>query len=139
MAAIVFFIKEYFVDHMKLSRKAFDRVVKKAVHRIPREMRQHLGNILISVQKRPSRMILEEMDLPSDESLLGIFQGVPLRERSLTSPPLFPDTILLFQEPLEEICESIEELELQIELTVVHEIAHFFGISEERLAELGYE
>ena len=139
MAAIVFFIKEYFIDHMKLSRKAFDRVVKKAVQRIPQEMRQHLGNILISVQKRPSRMILEEMDLPSDESLLGIFQGVPLRERSLTSPPLFPDTILLFQEPLEEICESIEELELQIELTVVHEIAHFFGISEERLAELGYE
>ena len=139
MAAIVFFIKEYFIDHMKLSRKAFDRVVRKAVQRIPQEMRQHLGNILISVQKRPSRMILEEMDLPCDESLLGIFQGVPLRERSLTSPPLFPDTIHLFQEPLEEICESIEELEKQIELTVVHEIAHFFGISEERLAELGYE
>ena len=139
MAAIVFFIKEYFIDHMKLSRKAFDRVVRKAVQRIPQEMRQHLGNILISVQKRPSPMILEEMDLPSDESLLGIFQGVPLRERSFTSPPLFPDTIHLFQEPLEEICESIEELEKQIELTVVHEIAHFFGISEERLAELGYE
>jgi predicted Zn-dependent protease with MMP-like domain len=60
-------------------------------------------------------------------------------ERSFAAPPLFPDTIFLFQEPLEEMCESLEDLEEQIEITVVHEIAHFFGISEERLAELGYE
>jgi predicted Zn-dependent protease with MMP-like domain len=59
-------------------------------------------------------------------------------DRSVTYPPIYPDTILLFQEPLEKICETIEELEEQIEITVVHEIAHFLGISEERLAELGY-
>jgi len=82
---------------------------------------------------------MEEVDQAPDEPLLGLFQGFPLSERSLTSPPLFPDSILLFQEPLEETCETLEELEEQIELTVVHEIAHFFGITEERLAELGYE
>ena len=71
--------------------------------------------------------------------LLGLFQGVPLIERSVTSPPLFPDTIFLFQEPLEEMCETIEELEEQIEITVVHEVAHYIGMDEERLAELGYE
>jgi predicted Zn-dependent protease with MMP-like domain len=87
----------------------------------------------------PLQEILEEMDLPPDEPLLGVFQGVSLMERSVTAPPLFPDTIFLFQEPLEEMCESLEELEEQIEITVVHEIAHFFGFSEERLAELGYE
>jgi predicted Zn-dependent protease with MMP-like domain len=54
------------------------------------------------------------------------------------NPPLYPDTIILFQEPLERMCETIEELEEQIEITVVHEIAHFLGITEERLAELGY-
>jgi predicted Zn-dependent protease with MMP-like domain len=125
--------------NLKLSAKEFDRIVTKAIRRIPRELRMHLDNVLISVRKRPSREILEEMDLPPDEPLLGVFQGVSLMERSVTAPPLFPDTIFLFQEPLEEMCESLEELEEQIEITVVHEIAHFFGFSEERLAELGYE
>jgi predicted Zn-dependent protease with MMP-like domain len=124
---------------MKLSKKEFDKVVRRAISRIPEELRQHLDNILISVQKRPTREMMEEVDQAPDEPLLGLFHGFPLSERSLTSPPLFPDSILLFQEPLEEICETLEELEEQIELTVVHEIAHFFGIEEDRLVELGYE
>jgi len=124
---------------MKLSKKEFDKAVRKAIARIPEELRQHLDNILISVRKRPTREMMEQVDQPPDEPLLGLFEGFPLGERSVTSPPLFPDTIFLFQEPLEEICETPEELEEQIELTVVHEVAHFFGIEEERLAELGYE
>jgi len=124
---------------MKLSKKEFDKVVKRVISRIPEELRQHLENILISVQKRPTPEMMEEVGQAPDEPLLGLFQGLPLSERSPTSPPLFPDTILLFQGPLEETCETLEELEEQIEVTVVHEIAHFFGITEERLAELGYE
>ena len=123
---------------MKLSKREFDKVVKRAIRRIPDELRQPLDNLLISVRRRPSAQMMEEVDLAPDEPLLGMFQGTPLSERSLTSPPLFPDTILLFQEPLEEICETLEELEGQIELTLVHEVAHFFGITEERLSELGY-
>jgi predicted Zn-dependent protease with MMP-like domain len=124
---------------MKLSKRDFDRVVDRAVLRIPVDIRQHLGNILITVQKRPSPELLEDMSLPPDEPLLGVFQGVPMTERTVTSPPLFPDTIILFQEPLEEICETIDELEEEIEVTVVHEVAHFLGMSEEKLAELGYD
>jgi predicted Zn-dependent protease with MMP-like domain len=123
---------------MKLTDREFDRIVKKAIRRIPIEIRQHLDNILISVKKRPSLEIIEEMDLPDDESLLGIFWGVSLTDQSVTSPTLYPDTIFLFQEPLEKSCETIEELEEQIEITVVHEVGHALGISEKRLAELGY-
>jgi len=123
---------------MKLSQEEFDRIVKKSIKRIPREIRRHLENILIAVQKRPSRALLQEMGLFPHETLLGIYRGVSLEKRSVTSPPLYPDTIFLFQEPLEEMCDTIEEMEKQIEKTVVHEIAHYFGISEERLAELGY-
>ena len=123
---------------MKVSEKEFDRLVKKAIRRIPEEIRQHLDNILISVQKRPSPEMLEEMDLPDDETLLGIFWGVSLTEQSVTSPTLYPDTIFLFQEPIEELCETTEELEKEIEITVVHEIGHAVGISEESLAALGY-
>ena len=80
----------------------------------------------------------EELGLGPGEPLLGLFEGVSLIERSVTSPPLYPDIIYLFQEPLETMCETPEELEEEIEITVVHEIAHFIGMTEERLAELGY-
>ena len=60
-------------------------------------------------------------------------------ERSTFEPPLYPDTIFIFQEPIEEMCNTIEELEREIEITVVHEVAHYLGMSEERLVELGYE
>ena len=123
---------------MKVSEKEFDRIVKRAIENIPEEIREHLDNILISVQKHPSKDILEEMEMDPDEPLLGLYWGVPLTERSVTSPPDFPDTIFLFQSPLQEMCETIEELEEEIEITVVHEVAHAVGIPEERLAELGY-
>ena len=124
---------------MKLTDAEFDAIVKHAVGRVPDEIRQHLDNMVISVRKRPSRTMLKELGVPSGETLFGIFEGVPLIERSVTEPPLYPDTILVFQEPLEEACETVEELEEEIEITVVHEVAHFVGMSEERLAELGYD
>jgi predicted Zn-dependent protease with MMP-like domain len=123
---------------MKLSEKDFDRIVKKAIRSIPEEIQQYLDNIVISVKKRPSKKMLQEMGLSPDEPLLGLYDGVSLMDRSATSPPLFPDSIILFQEPLEGMCETIQELEEEIEITVVHEVAHFVGISEERLEELGY-
>ena len=123
---------------MKVSDKEFDRIVTRAIRRIPEELRQHLDNVLISVRKRPSEEMLEEMEVPPGEELLGFFSGVPLVDQSVTDPPLYSDTIFIFQEPLERMCETVEELEEEIELTVVHEIAHYFGISEERLEELGY-
>jgi predicted Zn-dependent protease with MMP-like domain len=123
---------------VKISEKEFDGIVKKALRRIPQEIREYLNNIVITVQKRPSKQMREEMELDPDEPLLGLFEGVPLIERSVTSPPLYPDIIYLFQEPLEAICETLEELEEEIEVTVVHEVAHYVGMTEERLAELGY-
>lgn len=126
-------------DPMKLKDKEFDRIVKEAIGRIPEEIRRHLDNILIAVQKRPDPDMLAEMGYPPDEPLLGVYWGVPLNERTLGEPPLYPDTIYIFKEPLEEMCVTREELEEEIEITVVHEVAHFLGMSEERLAELGYE
>ena len=124
---------------MKLTDAEFDAIVKHAVGRVPEEIRQHLDNMVISVRKRPSRAMLRELGVPAGETLFGIFEGVPLIERSVTEPPLYPDAILIFQEPLEDACETVEELEEEIEITVVHEVAHFVGMSEERLAELGYD
>src|SRR3989304_1480695 len=116
---------------MKLAAKEFDRIVKRALRRIPPEIRDHLENLVISVRKRPTPAMLREMDMPRGESLLGLFLGTPMLEKSITAPSLEPDTILLFQEPLEEMCETVEELEEEIEITVIHEVAHYIGMSEE--------
>lgn len=123
---------------MKVTEKEFDVIVHKAIRRIPREIREHLDNVVISVLRTPSPEVIGDIDLKPGNELLGLFRGVPLTERSVTFPPLYPDTILLFQEPLERACRTIERLEEQIEITIVHEVAHFIGMSEKRLVELGY-
>jgi predicted Zn-dependent protease with MMP-like domain len=125
-------------EPMKVSDEQFDAIVQRAVRRIPDEIRRHLDNIIITVRKRPTTTMLRDLGIEYDD-LLGLFQGVPLTERSITAPPLFPDTIYLFQEPLENMCETVEDLEEQIEITVVHEIAHYVGMDEQRLIELGYD
>jgi len=125
-------------SHPKLTTEAFTRVVEQAISRIPEEIRRHMENILISVKQQPSAEMLEEMGLAPDEPLFGIYWGVPLTERSLADPPLYPDTIYIFQQPLEAFCTSREELLEEIEITVVHEIAHLFGFSETDLEALGY-
>lgn len=125
-------------DPLKLSPEAFDRIVEQAIARIPIEIRRHLDNILISVQQRPSDEMLQEMGLAPDETLFGLYWGVPLIERSATEPPLYPDTIFLFQDPLEQACTTRADLVEEIEVTVVHEIAHAIGLSEEQIIALGY-
>ena len=123
---------------MNLSDQEFARIVRRSIDRIPDEIMRHVENVAITVEDRPSRELLDDMGIPPDDTLLGVYTGTALPERSMTSPSLYPDTIIIFKEPLLNICTSISELEDEIEITVVHEIAHYFGISEERLAGLGY-
>ncbi len=124
--------------HIRISEEEFDEIVRKAITRIPREIGKHFDNIVISVRKEPTEEMLEDAGVEPDGTLLGLFQGVPLIERSVTTPPLYPDMIYLFQNPLEEMCATREELEREIEITLVHEVAHFVGMNEEQLAALGY-
>jgi predicted Zn-dependent protease with MMP-like domain len=123
---------------MKLSREKFEAAVERAIARIPAEIRDRMNNLVISVETRPSRKLLSEIGAPDDEMLFGLYDGIPLPERSAFEPPIHPDKILIFQEPLEEWCETIDELEEEIEITVVHEVAHYLGIDDERLEALGY-
>ena len=123
---------------MRISEREFDLAVQKAIDRLPGEIKEHLDNIVISVLPHPSSDMIDELDLDPGRELLGLFRGVPLIERSIVTPPLYPDTIFLFQDALERMCRTREELEEQIEITVVHEVAHYVGMSEERLVELGY-
>jgi predicted Zn-dependent protease with MMP-like domain len=123
---------------LKLSEMEFDQMVQKALKDIPTEIRRRLENILITVQKQPSKALRREMKLSGDQTLLGVYSGVSQIRRSITHPPLYPDTIILFQEPIENQCRTPDELEEQIRVTLLHEVAHALGMSEAELRALGY-
>ncbi len=122
----------------RLSEKEFDEAVQQALARVPEEIRQHMDNILITVQRQPGPEMLEEAGVPPGASLFGLYLGVPLKDRSVFDLPLQPDTIFLFQDPLEEFCATREELIEEIEITLVHEIAHLLGFTDAQLEDLGY-
>jgi predicted Zn-dependent protease with MMP-like domain len=123
---------------LRLSEKDFERAVRRAVNRIPKEIRAHMENVAVTVRKRPTKEMLDELEATPDDPPLALYQGLPLSERSVSAPPIYPDRIFIFQEPLEEMCETLAELEEEIEISVVHEVAHFLGMDEEQLEELGY-
>lgn len=123
---------------MRIGRKAFEAAVERALEMIPEMFRAQLKNMSIAVEDHPSPGLMKEMDLAPGETLFGIFTGIPLPERSVIDPPLYPDVILIFREPLMAACHTRKELEEEIAITVVHEVAHYMGLDEERLEELGY-
>jgi predicted Zn-dependent protease with MMP-like domain len=124
---------------MRLTRKEFEALVKRAVRRIPQEFRRHLRDVAVVVRDRPGKRLMRELEIPEGDDLFGYYEGTPLTERSVSQSQRYPDAIYLFKRPLEGSCETRQELEEEIEITVRHELGHYLGIEEERLAELGYE
>ena len=109
------------------------------LERLPEEFRSRLHNVEIVVEKRPKKNQLKAMGLdPQQDTLYGLYEGTPLPERSALEPPLLPDKITIFSEPLLRDFPNLSELRYQIRLTLVHEIAHYFGMDEEEIEDLGY-
>jgi predicted Zn-dependent protease with MMP-like domain len=120
-----------------LERARFIALVRRALRDIPPPFKEHLRQIDIVVKRRPNRGDLADAGLPPDESMYGFYRGVPLTERGAGYNLVAPDVIDIYQEPLEEDFPDESELIEEIRTTVLHEIAHFFGIDDERLEELG--
>ncbi len=120
-----------------ISREAFEELVAEALEGLPNEFLDRLDNVGIVAADRPTREQREYHGLGPGETLLGLYEGVALTERESYGMVL-PDKITIFQRPLEEFSEDVEDLVYQVQVTVVHEIAHHFGIDDDRLHELGY-
>ncbi len=122
---------------MHLPRAEFERLVTEALADIPQEFLDKLENIEIVVEAHPGPGDYD-VHVPRGALLLGVYRGVPLTRRNAQFSPLYPDRIAIFQRNIERICNTEERVISQVRRTVVHEIAHYFGISDERLRELGY-
>lgn len=106
---------------------------------LPAEFRRNLHNVVVLVENRPKRSQFKAMALdPHQDTLYGLYEGTPLSERSLLDPPPLPDKITIFAEPLLRDFPDPAELRRQIRITVLHEIAHYFGIDEDAIEKLGY-
>ena len=126
----------------RLSALDHDQIRKEVaaiLDRLPRRFREQLRNVEFVVEERPAaELLLSEGLDPRVDTLYGIYQGVPLPERSSLDPPLLPDKITIFAEPLMQDFADSEELREEIRITVLHEIAHYFGMDEEEVEDLGY-
>ena len=120
-----------------MDRATFIGLVRRALRDVPSPFAEHLRQVDIVVTRRPSRADLEDAGLAPDESMYGFYRGVPLTERDGGYNMVAPDVIHIYQEPLEEDFEDDAALVAEIRATVLHELAHFFGIDDDRLDELG--
>jgi predicted Zn-dependent protease with MMP-like domain len=123
---------------MRMRRRRFEALVRQALATLPPELRRLLDGVAIVVEDWPSAEDLATAGVPPDETLFGLYIGVPLTERTSGYGMTLPDKIIIFQGPLEDWCRSYDELVQEVRTTVIHEVAHHFGISDARLAELGW-
>jgi predicted Zn-dependent protease with MMP-like domain len=117
-----------------MSRDDFEEAVSEALDLIPQELAEKMDNVVVLVEDEPTAE-----QLSGEEDLLGIYEGTPLTERdSWWAAGSLPDRITIFRGPTLRMCESEEEVVEEVAVTVVHEIAHHFGIDDARLHELGW-
>ena len=117
-------------------RRAFAQLVAEALDGLPRPLRRSMRNIVVLVETTPSRALLETLALWPDHTLLGLYEGVPLPERGHGYGHVLPDRITIFQQPIEALCHTPEEMKDVVRETVIHEVGHYFGLDEARLEEL---
>ena len=122
-----------------MQRRRFVRLVQQALADLPSPYRDWLENIDVVVERRPRIQQLREAGLGPGETLFGLYEGIPLIDRDSGYGMVLPDKITVFQEPLEQECESDAELINEVRLTVLHELAHHFGASDEELERLGLD
>jgi predicted Zn-dependent protease with MMP-like domain len=114
---------------LNVSAQEFEDVVGEALDGVPQELTRLMDNVAVFVEDEP----------PADEpDLLGWYHGTPLTERGWSYAGVLPDRIVVYRKPLLRLCSSRDELVDEVRITVVHEIAHHFGIDDERLHDLGY-
>ena len=120
-----------------MSRAEFERLVAEAVTLIPRRFRREITNLALVVEDEPSAELLAEMEIEPPDSLFGLYHGTPLPDRTWGFGNNLPDRITIYQRPIEEACDGDEdEVRAVIGETLIHEVGHYFGMSEEQIEDI---
>jgi predicted Zn-dependent protease with MMP-like domain len=119
-----------------MTRSEFRDLVDEALETIPQRFRDAMQNIAIVVDDEPTPEQLESVEIEPPDTLLGLYEGIPLPERQWAHGNTLPDKITLFQRPIEESSDDEDDLVVCIGETLIHEIGHYFGLSEEEIEEI---
>ena len=119
-----------------MTREEFRQLVAEALDTIPRRFRNHLKNLAVLVEDEPSESLLREMEIEPPDTLFGLYHGTPLTARPWDYGNALPDRITLYQGPIEDACETDDEVVATIGETLIHEVGHFFGLSEDELEDI---
>jgi predicted Zn-dependent protease with MMP-like domain len=123
---------------LKIPPSTFEQLVAEALDDLPPFFQEKLDNVEVLVQPWPTPHEVRSVGLSRGHLLLGLYRGIPLTERTQAYNLVTPDTVTLFQGPIELVAgKDHQRVRDQVRHTVIHEIAHFFGISDDRLRELG--
>jgi len=117
-----------------INPEEFAQLVKQAVARLPATYQRHLDNISVVVEEEPSREVLDEMELESEDDLLGLYTGMAEGEESFFDPAgHLPARVLIYRGPILRLCRTKEEVIQEVQDTVAHEIGHHFGLDDDEM------
>ncbi len=117
-----------------MTRESFRELVEEAIDTIPLKFARQVRNLAIVIEDEPSEELLDEMNIDDEQTLLGLYQGTPLNERGWGHGNQLPDRITLFQRAIEDDCaDDEEEIVIAIGETLIHELGHYFGMSEDEI------
>jgi predicted Zn-dependent protease with MMP-like domain len=119
-----------------LDREKFEELVNKAYEKIPERFKQKMENVEIIVEDSPTPEDLEQLRIRGENLLLGFYRGTPLPKRSVWQVARLPDKIVLFQRNIERMCRGEKEIEERVYEVLLHEIGHYFGLSDKEIYEL---
>ena len=120
-----------------MDRKRFAQLVERSLKRLPKKFRDELENIAIEVEAEPPDEVLDDLGI-EDDGLYGLYQGTPLTEREWNYGNVLPDRITIYRHAICAVCTTDAEVVERVRRTVIHEVAHHFGIGDGRLRELGW-
>jgi len=119
-----------------MTRARFEQLVAEAIRTIPPRFRDELTNIAVIVEDEPPDELLDDMGIEPPDTLFGLYQGTPLTERSWDYGNTLPDRIVLYQGPIEDSSETEDDVVVAVGETLIHEVGHYFGLSEEELEDI---
>lgn len=120
-----------------MAKARFERLVAEALDGLPLEFQEKMQNVDVVIKDWPTSEEVSRASLPHGGTLLGLYHGVPLTERTTRYGLVLPDKVTIYQGPIEACCRTAEEVRRKVRQVVLHELGHHFGMSEERLRELG--
>jgi predicted Zn-dependent protease with MMP-like domain len=119
-----------------MKKERFEKLAEEALRQVPQKFKKYIVNLAVIVEDRPSRDVYAKTGASPFTSILGVYHGVPFKYRGPYYGNIPPDVITIYQKPIEDLCTSDQDIKQKIKEVILHEIGHYFGLTEKQLQEI---